>query len=67
MAISKDKKSTLVADLTALLNDAQATVFARYQGLTVAELQDLRAAARENGVKIKEGTKSAKYTSLLET
>ncbi len=53
MAISKDKKSTLVADLTALLNDAQATVFARYQGLTVAELQELRTAARENGVKIK--------------
>lgn len=53
MAISKDKKSTLVADLTELLNDAKATVFARYQGLTVAELQELRAAARENGVKIK--------------
>ena len=29
------------------------TVFARYQGLTVAELQELRKAARENGVKIK--------------
>lgn len=53
MAISKDKKSTLVADLTNLLSDAKATVFARYQGLTVAELQELRAAARENGVKIK--------------
>ncbi|MBQ7802459.1 50S ribosomal protein L10 [Candidatus Saccharibacteria bacterium] len=53
MAISKDKKSTLVADLTALLNDAKSTVFARYQGLTVAELQELRAAAREAGVKIK--------------
>lgn len=53
MAISKDKKSTLVADLTALLSDAQATVFARYQGLTVAELQELRAQAREAGVKIK--------------
>jgi len=53
MAISKDKKSTLVADLTNLLNDAQATVFARYQGLTVAELQELRAEARAAGVKIK--------------
>ena len=53
MAISKDKKSTLVADLTELLNNAQATVFARYQGLTVAELQELRAQAREAGVKIK--------------
>lgn len=53
MAISKDKKNTLVADLTELLSDAKMTVFARYQGLTVADLQDLRAKARENGVKIK--------------
>lgn len=53
MAISKDKKNELVADLTELLSNAKATVFAKYQGLTVAELQELRKAARENGVKIK--------------
>ncbi|MBQ3464541.1 50S ribosomal protein L10 [Candidatus Saccharibacteria bacterium] len=53
MAISKDKKNTLVADLTELLSNAKATVYARYQGLTVAELQELRKAAREAGVKIK--------------
>ena len=53
MAISKDKKSTLVADLTELLSSAKAMVFARYQGLTVAELQELRKEAREAGVKIK--------------
>lgn len=53
MAISKAKKDTLVADLTALLGDAKLTAYARYQGLTVAELQDLRKAAREAGVKIK--------------
>jgi len=53
MAISKDKKQTLVADLTELLENSKMTVFAKYQGLTVAELQDLRKAARENGVKIK--------------
>ena len=53
MAISKDKKQTLVADLTALLSDAKATVYAHYQGLTVAELQELRQSAREAGVKIK--------------
>lgn len=53
MAISKDKKQTLVADLTELLESSKMTVFAKYQGLTVAELQDLRKAARENGVKIK--------------
>ncbi len=53
MAISKDKKSTLVADLTELLTNAKSTVYAKYQGLTVAELQELRKAARESGVKIK--------------
>jgi large subunit ribosomal protein L10 len=53
MAISKDKKNTLVADLTELLNSSKMTVYAKYQGLTVAELQELRKNARENGVKIK--------------
>ena len=53
MAISKDKKTQLVADLTTLLADSKMTVYAKYQGLTVAELQELRRSARENGVKIK--------------
>ena len=52
MAISKDKKQQLVADLNELLSDAKMTVFAKYQGLTVAEMQELRKAARENNVKI---------------
>ena len=53
MAISKDKKNTLVADLTALLSDSKMVVYAKYQGLTVKELQELRKMARESGVKIK--------------
>ena len=53
MAISKDKKNELVADLTELLSSAKTTVYAKYQGLTVQELQELRKAAREAGVKIK--------------
>ena len=53
MAISKDKKNTLVADLTELLSSAKLTAYANYQGLTVAELEDLRHAAREQGVRIK--------------
>ena len=53
MVISKDKKQQLVADLNELLSDAKMTVFAKYQGLTVKEMQELRAAARENNVKIK--------------
>lgn len=53
MAISKDKKKTLVADLTELLSDSKMVAYAKYQGLTVAELQELRKLARESGVKIK--------------
>ena len=37
MAISKDKKQVLVADLKDLLASAKLTAFAGYQGLTVAE------------------------------
>ena len=53
MAISKDKKTTLVADLTELLSNSKMVVYAKYEGLTVAELQELRKMARESGVKIK--------------
>ena len=53
MAISKDKKSQLVAELNELLGNAKMTVFAQYQGISVADLQVLRRAARDAGVKIK--------------
>lgn len=53
MAISRDKKNTLVADLTELLSNSKMVVYAKYEGLTVAELQELRKLARESGVKIK--------------
>jgi large subunit ribosomal protein L10 len=53
MAISRDKKHALVGEMTALLEDSKMTVFAQYQGLSVADLQELRANAREAGVTIK--------------
>ena len=53
MAISKDKKTTLVADLTELLSNSKMVVYAKYEGLTVAELQELRKMAREANIKIK--------------
>ena len=53
MAVRKDKKQQLVADLNEILSDAKMTVFAKYQGLSVSELQELRHLARENNVKIK--------------
>ena len=53
MAISRDKKNELVAELRELLQASKMTVFAHYQGLSVADMQTLRAAARESGVTIK--------------
>ena len=53
MAISRDKKNTLVADMSELLGSAKTTVFAKYDGLAVKDIQKLRAEAREAGVVIK--------------
>ncbi|MEI7689969.1 MAG: 50S ribosomal protein L10, partial [Candidatus Saccharibacteria bacterium] len=53
MAISRDKKNTLVAELTELFATAKGTVGAAYTGLSVKNLQELRAAARANDVVIK--------------
>lgn len=53
MAITRDKKNTLVAEMSDVLQDAKMTVFAQYQGLSVADIQELRTAAREAGVTIR--------------
>ena len=53
MAISRDKKHALVAEMTDALASSKLTVFAAYQGLSVADLQTLRAKAREAGVVIR--------------
>lgn len=53
MAISRDKKNALVTEMTDTLQNAKMTVFAQYQGLSVADVQELRKAAREAGVVIK--------------
>ena len=52
MAITRDKKNTLVAELSDVLSNAKMTVFAQYQGINVADIQELRRAAREAGVTI---------------
>lgn len=53
MAISHSKKETLVAELGKILNNFKTVAFAEYGGLTVADLQELRRTAREQGVVIK--------------
>ncbi|MEI6850739.1 MAG: 50S ribosomal protein L10 [Candidatus Saccharibacteria bacterium] len=53
MAITRDKKNTLVAELTELFASAKGTVGAAYTGLSVADMQELRANARETNVTIR--------------
>ena len=52
MAISRDKKTELVAELKSSLESAKMVVFAAYDGMSVKDLQALRKAARAEGVKI---------------
>jgi large subunit ribosomal protein L10 len=52
MAITRDKKNTLVAELAKLFASAKGSVGATYTGLNVADMQKLRAAAREENVRI---------------
>lgn len=53
MAVTRTEKNTLVAKLAELFADSKVTVGATYTGLTVANLQELRAIARANNVTIK--------------
>jgi large subunit ribosomal protein L10 len=53
MAISRDKKNTLVTELAELFASAKGSVGAAYTNLSVADMQELRAAARETNVVIK--------------
>lgn len=53
MAITRDKKKTLVAEISDELQNAKLTAFAQYQGLSVPDIQELRRLAREQGVVIK--------------
>ena len=53
MAISRDKKQALVAEMNELFATSRMAVFAQYNGLSVQEVQELRRAAREAGVTIK--------------
>lgn len=52
MAITRDKKNDLVAKLQELFADAKGVVGAVYTGLSVADMQELRAKAREADIKI---------------
>lgn len=53
MALSKQQKDDVVAEVSDLLQTAKMTVVAKYQGTTVKALQQLRRDAKSNGTKVK--------------
>lgn len=52
MALTKQKKDEVVAEVAALLAGSKMTVVAQYQGTTVKAIQALRKDAKSNGTKI---------------
>jgi len=53
MALSRDKKNQVVAEVSELLASSKLTVVARYQGTSVKSMQQLRRQARENGTGVR--------------
>lgn len=53
MALTKDKKNEVIAEVTELLSSSKMTVVAAYQGTPVKAMQELRRKGRDNGTKLK--------------
>jgi large subunit ribosomal protein L10 len=66
MALSKDKKTQLVDEVSSLLDSSKMTVMVKYQGTSVKAMQDLRKQAKENGTKVKV-VKNRLFKKALET
>jgi large subunit ribosomal protein L10 len=49
MALTKDKKDEVVAEVAELLKTSRMTVVTKYEGTTVKAMQNLRRQARDNG------------------
>src|SRR5262245_8981627 len=50
MAITKEKKSEIVAKVGDITKKAKTLVFANFKGLTVAEVTEMRKALRAQGI-----------------
>jgi large subunit ribosomal protein L10 len=53
MALTKDKKTEVVAEVAALLGESRMTVVTKYEGTTVKAMQQLRRKGRDNGTTLK--------------
>jgi large subunit ribosomal protein L10 len=53
MALTKDKKDEIIAEVSQLLSDSKMTVVAAYKGTPVKAMQSLRRNGRDNGTVLK--------------
>lgn len=53
MALNTEAKAQVVAEVNSVAASAQSAIAAEYRGLTVAEMTELRSAARQSGVYVK--------------
>ncbi len=58
MAITKDKKASIIADFADMLKDAQSVAFVQFNKLTVKDAIELRRKLRAQGVSYKVGKKT---------
>lgn len=58
MAITKDKKLSIVASFSDMLSDAKSVAFVKFSKLTVKEANALRRALRAEGITYKVGKKT---------
>ena len=50
MALNREAKASMIADVSAQLAKAQAVIVAEYRGLDVSSMTELRRKARQSGV-----------------
>ena len=48
--MNKEKKQTYITEMTSQFEKSEAVIVAHYQGLTVTQLDELRAKMREHGI-----------------
>jgi large subunit ribosomal protein L10 len=58
MAVTKDKKKEIIAELTDLFKNSKSVVFSNYQGISVKDVQTLRRNLRENDSQFKVAKKT---------
>jgi len=51
--VNREEKAELLTEMNGLISGAQAVIIAHYRGLTVAEMSELRAKARQLGAELR--------------